>query len=78
MVLGLDSPLMADICFALSKRMVLRRDAGSAGNTDATFDEEAYQAWRAEELEGQFDDNFDGSPATKIGEASVLKVDVTF
>ncbi len=54
-----DNPLAAELCYALCKRMVLDRQAGSAGARAETFDDDAYYAWRAEELNAQFAENFD-------------------
>lgn len=52
---------MTEICFRLSRRRVLARSAGDAGQNAATFDADAYRGWRWRELEKQFHDNFDPS-----------------
>lgn len=50
--------LGGEICYALSRRMVLGRKRGDAGFNPATFDPAAYQNWRRKELETQFLSNF--------------------
>jgi SAM-dependent methyltransferase len=50
---------MGTLCFALSRRMVLDRKTGAAGENPATFSRTAYQEWRAAELRGQFMTHFD-------------------
>lgn len=51
-----------DICFKLSRRRVLARRTGDAGENAATFDPAVYRAWRAAELKKQFDESFAGEP----------------
>ena len=46
------------ICFRLARQRVISRQEGAAGERAATFDPEAYQAWRKSELESQFSDHF--------------------
>jgi len=46
--------LMSEICFRLSRRLVLARQPGDAGENPATFDAAAYHDWRVSELRGQF------------------------
>lgn len=53
--------LMTELCFRLARRRVLARHAGDAGANPATFDGEAYRAWRTRELTRQFDDHFDAA-----------------
>ncbi len=45
---------MQELCFRLSKRCVLARQTGDAGENAATFDPRAYHQWRAAELRQQF------------------------
>jgi len=51
--------LMGAVCFVLSRRVVLGRKTGAAGENPATFDRTAYQQWRAAELRAQFMTHFD-------------------
>lgn len=44
----------SDICFAIARKLVLKRQLGSAGANPATFEGEAYQSWRVSELLDQF------------------------
>lgn len=53
--------IISDICFYLSKKRVLSRSSGNAGETPSTFDSKSYRAWRASELSSQFIRNFDVS-----------------
>ena len=50
--------MMDELCFRLSRRRVLSREAGDAGENAATFDGEAYRDWRSSELRGQFESHF--------------------
>lgn len=47
------------LCFNLSKRLVLSRRPGEAGENPATADVISYHNWRAGELRGQFFGHFD-------------------
>ena len=58
---------MREICFQLSKRRVLTRQPGEAGENVATFDPRAYHEWRAAELREQFFAHF--RPAELAGKA---------
>ena len=58
MVLSLNSSVAEELCFRLSKWRVLNRDKAGAGARESTFDEEAYQEWRSEELREQFNQYF--------------------
>lgn len=49
---------MTEICFRLSRRRVLSRKTGDAGENAATFDPVAYRAWRSHELRTQFEGHF--------------------
>jgi SAM-dependent methyltransferase len=49
---------MSNICFYLSKKRVLSRAIGDAGENPATFEGKSYQAWRSSELFNQFSNNF--------------------
>ncbi len=53
--------LGAEICFRWSRRKVLTRRQGQAGENAATFDSSAYEAWRRQELERQFVRHFQGA-----------------
>jgi SAM-dependent methyltransferase len=50
--------IQRELCFQISKRMVLSRKTGAAGQNAATFDSSAYQTWRQSELKSQFTSNF--------------------
>lgn len=53
--------LATDICYAVSRRMVLRRDASEArraGSGRQVFDADEYRTWRAHELRQQFMEHF--------------------
>jgi ubiquinone/menaquinone biosynthesis C-methylase UbiE len=58
MGLKLDSPLAADLCFAISKKMGFSHDATRDGDRTQNFTDEEYFAWRSDELGQQFDDHF--------------------
>ncbi len=45
------------ICFNLSKRLVLSRHPGDAGENPSTFDVDMYSQWRESELLKQFADD---------------------
>lgn len=49
---------MTEICFRLSRRMVLARQPGEAGENPASFDANAYHDWRVNELRKQFFTHF--------------------
>ncbi len=51
----------AELCFRWSRRKVLRRRRGEAGENAATFDPSAYESWRRQELERQFVRHFSGT-----------------
>jgi SAM-dependent methyltransferase len=53
--------LAQTLCFKLSKRMVLARRLGEAGENPATFDPGVYHGWRVKELQKQFTDHFDAA-----------------
>lgn len=46
------------ICFNLSKRLVLARQPGDAGENPSTFDANVYHEWRVSELQKQFAAHF--------------------
>lgn len=51
--------LSRTLCFNLSKRKVLARLPGAAGENPATFDAGDYHRWRVNELQRQFTDHFE-------------------
>src|SRR5262245_61885140 len=53
--------LSRNLCFNLSKRMVLARRLGEAGENPATFDAGVYHQWRMSELQRQFNDHFEAA-----------------
>jgi len=52
---------ISTICFEISKRLILKRQTGDAGENPATFDKNTYQKWREDELTQQFTDHFSPS-----------------
>jgi ubiquinone/menaquinone biosynthesis C-methylase UbiE len=50
--------IVESACFLLAKHLVLSRKAGEAGENSATFDVDAYQSWRSDELKRQFTGHF--------------------
>jgi ubiquinone/menaquinone biosynthesis C-methylase UbiE len=61
--------IATEICFGLSRKKVLNRRTGAAGENPATFASSAYQTWRTSELCSQFAQNFD---AVEIAGKDVL------